>query len=283
LYLPSPLQPSAPGVVVLREPVTVRTEAEGFLDQVLVPRGEWVEAGQLLAILANPDLELQLRLKQNEIERIEEDIRGQRARGELAKLQSGEAQLKSLNSQLEQLRTKVGRLEVRAPAAGKLLSPDLHRQLGKYFPIGEPMCLIADPHAIEVSVSASQDDVERIRAHQGDSVRLRLAGGSRLEGVVEHVEPRGSDRLHEPLLAAIYGGPITVELEKNPENGESLKLLSPRFVVRVRLEGAAESLPPGQMAWLRIPGHSANLWDALGRWLQRKWQQTEQQAQPSSG
>jgi putative peptide zinc metalloprotease protein len=278
--LPSPLQPSAPGVVVLREPATLRAETEGFLTEVFVSAGQSVEAGQLLALLENGELQLQVAQKQNEVTQMRESIHASRSRNELAEWQASEAQLKSLESQLEQLKRKLEKLKVRAPTSGVLVDSYLCGQLGSFCSAGKPLGMIAQPLEIEIQVSAGQSDAECIRKNLGQKITVICGEGSYVSGVIEAIEPRGSDVLDQPLLAAVYGGPINVVLESSESQKDTLRLPTPRFQVRIRLDSQTSAeLTPGQMAWIRIPGHHANLWDVFGRWFEKKWVEIEQSAE----
>ncbi len=311
LYIPSPVQPSVPGVISLQNPITLRAETEGFLQSVLVAVGQPVRQGGLIAILNNPQLELELALKANEIAREQENIQAKRARGELAALQAHEAQLASLQIQVAQLVRQIEGLQVRAPADGALVQHDLHRQLGMFVTPGTPLGLIALPNALEVHLSASQPDAERLRASLGRTVTLTTASGEAAQGWVEKVEPRCSDTLRDPQLGAIYGGSITVELTKDQEGNELLKLPIPRFDVLIRMQTTPHELVlsgenceqpdledpgwidparedrvqgnwiPGQPVWVRVPGQTATLWNAMQVWFQKKW--TVWQAQAEQG
>jgi putative peptide zinc metalloprotease protein len=179
IYIPSPVQPSVPGVISLQNPVTLRAEAEGFLQSVLVPVGQPVRQGDVIAVLHNPQLELDFALKSNEIAREQESIQAKRARGELAALQSHQARLASLQTQVAQLVNQIEGLQVRAPVDGALVQHDLHRQLGQLVTPGTPLGLIAIPDALEVHLSASQPDAERLRASLGQAIRLVTANGEK--------------------------------------------------------------------------------------------------------
>jgi len=304
LYAPSPVQPSVPGVLSLQNPVTLRVETEGFLQSVLVPVGQPVRQGEVIAILNNPQLELELALKENEIARAQESIQAKRARGELAALQAHEAQLASLQTQVAQLLRQAEGLQVRAPADGALVQHVMHRQLGMFVTPGTPLGLIAIPNALEIHLSASQLDAERLRMCLGQSVSLTTASGETTQGWVEKVEPRCTDTLPDPQLGAIYGGSITVELTKDERGNELLKLPVPRFEVLIRLgttpsaaqfsaengkflavgdavhaDAALGKLVSGQPVWVRVPGQSATLWHALQVWFEKKWSGWRAQAE----
>ncbi len=278
--VPAPLQPATPGYVALRDPHCIRAEADGFLSQVMVHGECSVSAGDLIARLSNPELDLELKLKRLELLKTEETIALKRAQGHLAELQAAGAQGESLALQVAQLESRVQSLDVRSPASGRLVQNDLESRRGLFLKAGEPLALIARANEIEIVGSVSQSDVAAMREHLGEVLDVHVSGGLAFRGQLEKLEPRALDRLETPLLAAIYGGPIPVQLQTTPAGEEQLKLMRPRFDLRLALSSdVAAHLTPGQMVWIRTPGHSATLLDAWCHWSQNKWQELVQQSQ----
>jgi multidrug efflux pump subunit AcrA (membrane-fusion protein) len=277
-WLPSPIQPSAAGYVNYRDPVVVRAETEGFLvaSQLLqkdsTPGDKRVRAGDVLAVLINPELELELALKANEVATVQETIRLQRAQGNLAQLQSNQAKLVSLQQQLRQLQERLEKLEIRAPVDGNVATNDLRRLNGTFLHAGDPICTLADPQRLEVVAFIGQNDIEHLRSSQGQSVPIVLAGGPTILGIVDRVDPRARKVLPAPVLAACYGGPIAVTLGESAAGEELLEMLDPRFQVHIRVpEKSFGDLQPGQTTSVRIPQRTASLWALLDHWCRRKW------------
>lgn len=277
--LPAPLQPTIPGYVDLRDPHWIRTNTEGFLAEVFVTNDSLVATGDLIARLSNPELELELALKDNELTTITETIALRRAQGLLAELQAAQAQREALQTQVAQLQRRVADLQVRSPSDGRLVRNDLNSNLGMFLKAGEPLAMVARPGDFEIVASIGQHDAPRMRAAVGGSLSAHVSGGARIVGLLEKVEPRASDQLQQPLLAASYGGPIAVRSEQSASGREELKLLQPRFDCRLRLQPeVAQQLTPGQMVSLRLPGRSATLLDAFSRWCKQKWHQLQRQS-----
>ncbi len=236
LLLPAPFQPTVPGVVELRNPLTIRTQSEGTLIHLHVTQSQSVEVGQLLAEFQNLDLRSVLETKRIEVALATESIAVFRARGELAKAQAEQAKLVSLNEQLAQLEKDDRELKIYAPSSGVVVANDLSRQIGRHFKPGEPLLLIANPAQWDVKLSASQQDQVALRQHLGESIRFTSNGSSRYCARIESVESRGSDLLTEPALAATYGGPITVAMTSSPKEQNGIKLPAPRFEVRLAVD-----------------------------------------------
>ncbi len=279
--IPAPMQPTVPGIVAIRDAQVIRCETEGFLTEVLTQGEMQVESGQVLAKLTNVELEFDLALKRNEIQTVQESIALKRAQGHLAELQANQAKLVSLQMEASLLEKQCEGLNVFSPTAGQLVQNDLIRSVGLFVSAGAPLAMIAQPEHYELVASVDQHDVETMRAAVGQRIEARVHGGPAFEGVIEKVEPRASDTLSEPTLAAVYGGPIAVQMEKSQDGQELLKTSKPRFEMKVSLESSlAAKLIPGQMVWIKLPGHRATLLDALHRWASEKWNTILQQSKP---
>ena len=276
LWLPSPVQPSVPGIVTLGEPTIVRIQVDGVLTAVHVNEMDNVAIGDLIAEFDNPQLLLTLQIKRTEVAAIEEAISVLRARGEIANLQSEHAKLVSLKEQLAQVQVNVSELSVRAEVAGTVLANDLKRQLGRHFKPGEPLTMIAQPDMLEIKLSASQADHLSLRNSEGRTVRITSSANKSYSGSVEKVDMRGSDKLSEPSLAATYGGPITVAIGSKQTDDGGFKLPTPRFEVRIKIDANdSPGLVPGQLAWARIPDSATSVIGLFQRWLSKKWEDTK--------
>ncbi|TMQ18983.1 MAG: biotin/lipoyl-binding protein [Deltaproteobacteria bacterium] len=66
-----PVMVDADFVMVPGQRVEVRAQTAGFLDRVLVREGDAVKAGQPLAVLRNPDLDLELRVVEAELDKLD--------------------------------------------------------------------------------------------------------------------------------------------------------------------------------------------------------------------
>jgi putative peptide zinc metalloprotease protein len=276
LFLPAPMQLSVPGVVALRDPAVLRIESDGYLATVFVKECEFVEANTMIARFENPQLTQMVASKRVEVAGSTELISAMRARGELAELQAEQAKLESLHDQLAQLEHRLAQLEVRAPTAGTIMSSDLEDQVGKYFTAGAPLALLANPGQLEIKLSASQQEHAKLRACAEQEIRVHNSRSGSISCVVDKIDWRGSDQLDEPVLAATYGGPITVATGAN-QNAETIKLTAPRFDVRLRIVSPADQgLVPGQIAWARLPDASTRILDLISHWIGKKWESAKQ-------
>ncbi len=276
LLMPSPVQPSVPGIVSLREPTTVRSEIEGTLTTVHVNEADLIEAGDLIAEFENPELQHALSVKQLEVTAATEAISVMRARGEMASLQSEQSKLASLNEQLAKLQLDVGNLQVRAEVCGYVVANDLKRQLGRFVKAGEPLLMIARPDELEIRLSASQQDHAVLRNCEGRSLHLTNSANRSYTGTIEKVDTRGSDKLKEPSLAATYGGPITIAIGAKSNDETGIKLPAPRFEVQIKVDHEhATQLVPGQLVWAKLPDSATSIGGLFQRWFSKRWEKAK--------
>lgn len=280
VWMPSPIQPSVPGLVVVREPTTVRAEVEGFLSQVLVTANERVSKGQLLAEFENPELRRDVASKSIELETSQAVIQAKRARGDIADLQAEEAKLTSLAEELRDLTNNLEKLKVRAPVDGYVIDCNIYRSTGQFFTPGSALVMLGNPRDLEIKLSANQRDQQQLR--QWIDKPVNVAGLNQCStAVVERVEQIGSNFLDEPALAACFGGPITVAasgVSDPADNEKNIPLSEPRFDVRVRLQQPIGAVP-GQLAFVKLPNSRSSCWDLFHHWLARQWATAEQTAE----
>jgi len=254
----------------------VYVDVPGFLDEVLVNEGDYVEAGQELARLRNIDVHLAVR-------RIEGDQRRQQARLEMLRRdrhrddQTGQEAaeaipaavktLSSLSSQLEQKRLETERLRLVAPRAGYVMLPPLKRtqggrpgelaswsgtpfdvrNRGTYLHASERLCQIGDPQRLEAILVIDQTDIEFIAKDQPVEVQLDALSGESFESKVENIA-RVELEASPSRLSSKAGGELTTMTD---ESGQE-RLMSTSYQARVLLENSEGILHMGLRGQAKI-------------------------------
>ena len=152
----------------------------GQIVRVLVEPGQWVRAGQVLAVIdrsvqaqqaAQQAASIQvaqadLSLAQNELDRAQALVsRGFISRAEIDQKRSARdaaaARVRVAQAQLAQTRAQIGQLDVRAPTAGLVLTRNV--EAGQVVGAGSPALFrIASQGEMELLAQLSQDDLARI-------------------------------------------------------------------------------------------------------------------------
>lgn len=265
---------SATGSLAARRDMPVGVSGEGgMVTQVVVEPGQWVAAGQTLAVIERSvqaqeaqQLAAQIevnradaRLAQQELERAQALVgRGFISKADverrIATRDAANARVRVAEAQLGQTRARIGRLDVRAPAAGLVL--DRMVEPGQVVSSGSgALFRIAMGGQMELLARMSQEDLSRVRV--GIPAQVTPVGGDRsFTGQVWQVSPvidpqtrQGEARItlaYDPLLrpggfasAALVSGAVDAPLlpesaVQNDDKGSYVYIVGPDNVVARR-------------------------------------------------
>ena len=268
----------------------MRTNAPGFVAEVLVHDGQGVQAGDEILRLSNPDLELECHTAQSMLKTSEEKCIALRAQHKHSELQAEEALRESLVVKANSLQSKVNSLRLRAPSDGVLISRMTRNLVGSFVPEGQSIGMVVDPAKIEINASIPQYAWETVARNVDAPVSVSMYNGDKWKGRILKTLPRTSDTLASPSLGGIYGGPITV-VRSNAPNGESvLKTDKPRLHTRIKLAEPAPSSnryfiashnvppPPGALCSVKLELQNEAIWQTGVRWIRAALQTQFQEA-----
>ena len=280
MFVPSPATIRAPAFVDYGQVTNVRSLTSGFVEGVFVDAGQQVIAGQLLARLRNDALSAELQEM-----RIKADLSRQQARiyqeaGELVAFQIAESNAESMDAQIAELQKLVDGLELRAAVEGKVVSADLNSLQGRYLKRGETVCRIAADDRRIVTALVAQKDLKSVRNDLQSDVSISVWGtGEILQGKIDRIEPRATDQLVHPALAAPSGGPLAVVASRHGKSAEQTeaewRLAEPRVTIECSVgSSTANRLRAGQIAEVRLHIRDESLgnylWSQFQDWLNTK-------------
>ena len=275
-YIPWPGVVMAPGLIEYADRHVVRAESAGLVEKLLVADGQWVTAGQTLAILRNDELQLQLGLLENAYQQGEVRLRSLRQQRKLVDLEVEVGRQDSLSRQIAEQRRQVEALNLRSPAAGRVMARRLADLPGSFLSAGGELCTIAGRDR-EFHFAVAQEDVQAFAARVGQRLDVRLAA-EKLGGWLTSIEPRATTTPLDPSLAASAGGPLPVVVDDGAENSHLAanrwRLVHPRFTAVVRLPGdESGSASAGQRGWAAFrpcdETVGKHLFQLANRWLHR--------------
>ena len=275
--LPWPGSVTAPAVVQYAPEAVVRTQCDGFAREIRVQGGDRVEAGQVLAVMSNDELdhelaELAVAVKQSELKR-----RIHQRQGEMAKFQAESEQLRTLQKQHAEKRSELDSLVVRAPCSGKVIGRNLDSLAGRYLTKGSYLLSIGNEAAKEVRLSIAQQDMPSFRLNTGKATRVHLPDSDVLLTTLTKVEPRASVIPIDMSLCAPNGGVLAVRNTSQVPQAvasASYELLSPRFTGIVELDGSqSEQVYAGQRARVALRPYEtvgSHLYQIIADWVDKK-------------
>lgn len=256
LFLPNPLGRRLPLVVRYRDEQVARAPSAAFVRSVRIRSGQQVRAGQLLLQLEDPELRLRLLELRDEVEAALQRSRRYQLQGKTAAALGQAAGAASLQRQADQVQSQLDDLRIVAERDGTVVSPRLDRLVDRYVEPGEVLVRIADPSEKELLVSLASDEASALThaALEHRTGRVRLHGGGRLRARLRPPQPRASDRVPHPALAATAGGPLAVlPLESATTDEERWRTRSPRLISVAEIDRAtALRIRAGQQGRLTI-------------------------------
>jgi putative peptide zinc metalloprotease protein len=175
--------------------------------------GERVHAGDVLAVLASPDLEHRLKAAQAEEALLRWEVEQQSFDQRL--LEQGVALQRrwdAARAAVAGLTAQVAQLTLRAPFDGTVETDDT-LALGTWLPRGEHLFDVVGPGGVKGDAFVGEDDAARIAP--GDAVQFvaSIAEMRTLHCRVTAVDRVNIATLDEPSIASPYGGPVPAELE----------------------------------------------------------------------
>lgn len=239
-FVPMPQAVRAPGVVTGERSQEVHTGVEGHIVEVVAESGTTVAAGELLVVLANPDL-LELR---RELTALEREVRARRAAAWSrlpAVLGPLDQRLASITAQLAEVEAQLAELEVRAPQAGVWSAPMLETRLGVRMPRGVLLGWLRTEEDLVFEAVVLQRDVDRFNRSERRLMEVRLRGTAARKHVAGagELRPAESRLLPSPALGWSAGGSVPTD----PEDPEGRRALEPFFRIEVPLpEGEVPAL-----------------------------------------
>lgn len=202
LCIPLPYRSACECVLSPGERRFVAAPFDGAIREAAVRPGDLVEVGDTLAILDEKEIEWERAGLRAEMAEAAKRRDASLALGELSAAQEAGFELERLTARDDLLRDRSGRLIVRAPIAGLVVSGDLDGATGIPVETGQTLFEIAPLDTLTAEVLVPEFDYARVAAGQPADVRLDALPGWTLAGVVDRIRPRAESRDGEVVFVA---------------------------------------------------------------------------------
>ncbi len=185
--LPYSYEPAGPFEIVSGSRSVATAAASGEVVEIAAREGDWVHAGQVVAQLGSWNQQHDVDLARAQLER---------AKAKLAQLQAhqttgatgaaaasarpaaGGDEITSARDEVERLTRQLARFEddlertkVRAPADGRVTTPDVQLKTGSWLNAGDALLQIDDTRIVKAQIEIPQGDIGLVSP--GETVRLR--------------------------------------------------------------------------------------------------------------
>ncbi len=163
--------------------------ADGFLRDANVKPGDQVKEGQVLAVLADQDLELERRKWASEQAQQENNYLSALAKGERTQYVVNFGRADAARAQLELVQQQILRSRLRAPFDGVVIKGDLSQSLGAPVQRGDVLLTIAPANAYRLIVEVDERDIADVRLGQQGALALAALPHATLDFRVVRVTP----------------------------------------------------------------------------------------------
>jgi putative peptide zinc metalloprotease protein len=251
---PIPSRFSSDLVLEPQQTVKVRPAVSGMVRQVAVHPGDKVSDGQVLAELGNPELQTQEHILTQQLTLAESSFRDAQSRSDRETVSGPAGERQRLRRELEIAQEKVSALQIRAPLAGILKTPDIQQKVGEFLNAGDELCEIVNRGAMKARILVRDSDLEQVYLGAPVTFKVQPFPFRTYSGRVEQILP-----------AASVDRPIT-ETQRMVRLGQDL---TNHFVVLMVFPNSDGSLLEGMTGTAKISGQSTPVGFRVGRALWR--------------
>lgn len=275
--VPMPDNRVLPGVVEAHKVSRVYTEAGGIVSRVVAVSGSWVQPGQLLVELENPELDADLKGVEAQISQAE-TLQARSLNEGAVDLAPLEERVKTLEELKKTLERQKHALSVKAAHAGYWVGDDLPYKQGMWVARGAELGQVLDDRQDRFIGVIRQEAGAVLTRAKPDGLEVRIEGGrqqaipaSRLTLV-----PSSQETLPSAALSPLAGGEVPVS-SNDPSGRRSVE---PFFQLQAVMDAPARrdaegSVRTGRSGWIRVHlpwqplGFQA--WGAVRQFFQRRY------------
>lgn len=263
-FLKGTPQIAGTGTLKAQKYIKLQAGIPGTLKEMVRKKGDQVQAGEVLARFDNPEIVKDLALKKKMLEMSDDEIgalqqtevylkiKNERAAvlfengvigksdSEKVALEYGDFQKKvslsvkkkeALKEELTYLENEVGKLELKAPFTGVLLS-DPSEELSNYFKKEDDVFEIGDPASLYVEMPVQENQIERVHVGDRAAIIFDAVPSRKYTGVVVNVGVKTNQEVEKVFKVRHV---VICEIKLNEETGG----LRYGMQARVALRGAA--------------------------------------------
>ena len=225
---------------------------QGYLQEVHVRPGDWVQTGQVLVELADRDIRLEQRKWASQLSQHENAYAHAIARADRAQAVVHMARAAEAKAQLDLIASRLERVQVRAPFTGTIVAGDLAQSIGAPVELGANLVTVAAAGGFRVLVQVDERDIAAVRAGQEGTLSLSALPWDTLPLRVRRVSP----------IAAVHDGDNLFEVEA--------ELLQAPESLRPGLHGVAK-IAAGKRPLLQSWSQRLLDWARLALWSWTGW------------
>jgi putative peptide zinc metalloprotease protein len=238
----------------------VHAEVPGLVANVYVQQGQTVKAGQVLAVLQNPELEAQAAILRQQLALASSDLRNGQDRSDFDKAAGAVRERRRLQEELVVAEGRLASLQIRAPIDGVVSTTDVSQKTGTFLWAGDELAQIVDRSTMKARILVRDWDLNDVQPGAAAKVKVVPFPFRTFAGKVDQILP-----------AAATDRPVA-ETEDLQRLGQQL---TNYFAMDVEFANPDGSLREGMTGIAKIAGkHASIAWQigrATWRWMRAQF------------
>jgi putative peptide zinc metalloprotease protein len=230
----------------------VRALEGGFLREVRVREGEEVAAGQVLAVMENPDTVRALSELRIQRDRVRGEIRRMQTESPGVRYLALQSEMAALGAQEDAVVKRLDGLVLRAGIAGRVGARRLEWRVGHHLKAGEIFTAIVPVESRTFLVPLDEREARFVREGARAQFRVQVMSDRVFSGVIkqEPLKPVGG-QLH-PALSAVRGGDVLTTEGLVDDSSRKAVPLDRQYYAVLETDDAAPLLRAGMTGRVRI-------------------------------
>ncbi|HTS49702.1 MAG TPA: HlyD family efflux transporter periplasmic adaptor subunit, partial [Bryobacteraceae bacterium] len=165
----------------------------GVVRQVLVKQGDPVTAGQILAVLSDPEAESQAQMLSQQLAMANSAVRSGQFQLGSPGLGAAIQEQRRLQEETAAAQVKVAGLTIRAPFPGIVSTPGADQKAGQYLSAGDEFCELADRSTLKARILVRDWELEDIHKDSRVELKVRAFPYRTFAGTVDRVLPAAAE------------------------------------------------------------------------------------------
>ena len=228
----------------------VHAEVPGQIASVYVQQGQTVKAGQVLAVLRNPEIEADAAILREQLALASSDLRNGQDRSDYEKAASGVRDRKRLQEEFAVAESRAAELQIRAPIDGVISTAGVNQQAGAYLDAGDELTTVVDRSTMKARILVRDWDLEDV--HPGAAAKAK---------VIPFPYRTYSGKVDQILPAAATDRPVS-ETQDLQRLGQQL---TNYFAVDMEFANPDGSLREGMTGTAKITGKKSSIAHQVAR------------------
>jgi len=224
--------------------------SDGFIKGVHAHPGDRVRAGQVLADLAEQDLQLERDKWASQVAQQDNSYAAAMTRADRAEAALAMSRLDEAQAQLALVDEQLQRAQLRAPFDGVLIQGDLTQSIGAPVKQGDTLMTVASTAQWRVIIEVDEADIARVRAGQAGEIALSALPWDTLPLRVQRITPlaQAKDGRNVFEVEAAFTAPVSADVRPGLM-GQAKVRIGERPLLWAWLRPLAERVRLGLWSW----------------------------------